>query len=206
MAKRELSNTLKNLKFMQRASQKDEKAKTEEEVVPTGDFPSSSAVKRCVVIVEGDPHPGATRGRMSFLSFNPSIDKLNGEASDHSETGSAATSSGRQNEGTPIRENGSTQYRSDNVELDASSISDFKRKQAEVASEPQYPNKSIKNDRDNQDSTPTSSRTSQKQHKREKLDWSVLRPPKYQSKKNKISAVNVDYVSADRCYVFANLD
>ncbi|KAK6142162.1 hypothetical protein DH2020_005217 [Rehmannia glutinosa] len=186
MAKRELSNTLKNLKFMQRASQKDEKAKTEEEVVPTGDFPSSSAVKRCVVIVEGDPHPGATRGRMSFLSFNPSIDKLNGEASDHSETGSATTSSGRQNEATPIRENGSTQYRSDNVELDASSrdaYGDFKRKQAEVASEPQYPNKSRKNGRDNQDSTPTSSRSSQKQHKREKLDWSVLRPPKYQSKK-----------------------
>lgn len=27
-----------------------------------------------VVMVEGDPHPGATRGRMSFQSFNPSID------------------------------------------------------------------------------------------------------------------------------------
>ncbi|KAL6519063.1 hypothetical protein OROHE_017487 [Orobanche hederae] len=103
MAKRELSSTLKNLKFMQRGAQKDEKTKKEEEVLPAGDFPSSSAVKRCVVVVEGDPYPGATRGRMSFLSFNPSIDKLNGQAADHSETGSADTSSGRQNEVTPIR-------------------------------------------------------------------------------------------------------
>ncbi|KAI3450371.1 hypothetical protein Pfo_007036 [Paulownia fortunei] len=185
MAKRELSSTLKNLKFMQRAAQKDEKAKKEEEVMPAGDFPSSSAVKRCVVIVEGDPHPGATRGRMSFLSFNPSIDKLNEEASDHSETESAATSSGRQNEATPIGENGSSQYRLDNLESNVSSsdaYGDIKRKQAEVASEAHYPNKSRKNDKDNQDSTPTSSHSSQKQHKREKLDWNVLRPPKYQSK------------------------
>lgn len=30
---------------------------------------------RCsVVLVEGDPHPGALKGRMSFQSFNPSID------------------------------------------------------------------------------------------------------------------------------------
>jgi hypothetical protein len=27
-----------------------------------------------VVIMEGDPHPGAINGRMSFQSFNPSID------------------------------------------------------------------------------------------------------------------------------------
>lgn len=27
-----------------------------------------------IVIMEGDPHPGAMRGRMSFLSFNPSLD------------------------------------------------------------------------------------------------------------------------------------
>ena len=27
-----------------------------------------------VVIVEGDPHPGATKGRMSFQNFNPAID------------------------------------------------------------------------------------------------------------------------------------
>lgn len=27
-----------------------------------------------VVIMEGDPHPGAAMGRMSFQSFNPSVD------------------------------------------------------------------------------------------------------------------------------------
>ena len=27
-----------------------------------------------LVIMEGDPHPGAINGRMSFQSFNPSID------------------------------------------------------------------------------------------------------------------------------------
>nr|XP_029150799.1 ABC transporter G family member 39-like [Arachis hypogaea] len=32
-----------------------------------------------VFITEGDPHPGAARGRMSFQSFNPSVDNLNEE-------------------------------------------------------------------------------------------------------------------------------
>ena len=27
-----------------------------------------------VVIMEGDPHPGAAKGRMSFQSFNPLVD------------------------------------------------------------------------------------------------------------------------------------
>ncbi|KAL7153638.1 hypothetical protein ABFS83_04G182500 [Erythranthe nasuta] len=185
MAKRELSSTLKNLKFMQRVTQKDEKAEKaekEEEVMPAGDFPRSAAVKRCVVLVEGDPHPGVTRGRMSFLSFNPSIDKLNEVASDPSETESAATSSGRQNEAIPSRENGgSAQHRLDKLEVDAND--DLKRKQSQVFSEEGYPNKSRKNDQENQDSPQTSSRSPQKRNKREKLDWSVLRPPKYQSKK-----------------------
>ncbi|EYU18992.1 hypothetical protein ABFS82_04G180700 [Erythranthe guttata] len=181
MAKRELSSTLKNLKFMQRVIQKDEKAEKEEEVMPAGDFPRSAAVKRCVVVVEGDPHPGVTRGRMSFLSFNPSIDKLNEVASDSSETESAATSSGRQNEAIPIRENGGSVQKLDKLEVDAND--DLKRKQAQVFSEEGYPNKSRKNDQENQDSPQTSSRSPQKRNKREKLDWSVLRPPKYQSKK-----------------------
>ncbi|CAA0839499.1 scarecrow-like transcription factor 11 (SCL11 [Striga hermonthica] len=84
-----------------------------------------------VVVVEGDPHPGACRGRMSFLSFNPSIDKLNDVASD-----SAATSSDRQNEATSIRENGALKYRSENVELDAligAGNGDYKRKQGAAA-------------------------------------------------------------------------
>jgi hypothetical protein len=85
-AKRELSSTLRNLKFMQRAAvaQKvEEKPKVEaaaaeeEEVVtvPSGGVGSSVKVARkCVVIMEGNPHPGAAKGRMSFLNFNPSID------------------------------------------------------------------------------------------------------------------------------------
>ncbi|CAL5386659.1 unnamed protein product [Camellia sinensis] len=46
MAKRELSNTLKNLKFMQRAVQREEKSKKEEEVIPDGNFPSSGTLNK----------------------------------------------------------------------------------------------------------------------------------------------------------------
>ncbi|XP_021894426.1 uncharacterized protein LOC110812062 isoform X2 [Carica papaya] len=75
MAKREISSTLRNLKFMQRAAKNEEKAKKEEEVKPEGNFfPPGIVNRRCVVIMEGDPHPGAVIGRMSFQSFNPSID------------------------------------------------------------------------------------------------------------------------------------
>ncbi|XP_047938543.1 uncharacterized protein LOC125186233 isoform X2 [Salvia hispanica] len=169
---------------MQRASQKDEKIKKEEEPVPASDFPACTPVKRCVVIVEGDPHPGATRGRMSFLSFNPSIDKLNEEVSPPSETESAATSSGGQNE--LIRENGSPQDRSEDLGLESSSNdwnSNHKRRQHDAGAEAETPNKSRKGDQDSQDPNSARSRGSHKQNKREKLDWSVLRPPKYQSKK-----------------------
>ncbi|KAL8531448.1 hypothetical protein ACS0TY_008157 [Phlomoides rotata] len=178
MAKRELSSTLKNLKFMQRAAQKDEKAKKEEEAIPSGDFPASAPIKKCVVIVEGDPHPSAARGRISFLNFNPSIDKLNQDASGPSETESAATSSGRQSEAMSMR--------LDKLELGASSDdvnSDVKRKRADAATGPEHPNKSRKSDEDNQDSSPARSSGSKKQDKREKLDWSVLRPPKHHSKR-----------------------
>lgn len=183
MAKRELSSTLKNLKFMQRAAQKEGKPKQEEQNTPAGDFPSSSVAKRCLVIMEGDPPPGATSGRMSFLSFNPSVDKLNQEASGLSENKPAATNSGRQNESIPMRENASSQYSSDNLGKDSSSNAtngELKRKQAEVA-EAQFPNKASKNEQGNHSSSPASS--GQKKQKHGKLDWSVLRPPKPQSKK-----------------------
>ncbi|XP_073134040.1 uncharacterized protein [Henckelia pumila] len=181
MAKRELSSTLKNLKFMQRASQKVEKLEKEEQVITAGDFPSSSAPKRCVVVIEGEPHPGARRGRMSFLSFNPSIDKLNEEAYGLGENGSTATSSGRLTETSSTRENTSPQ---DNLESDILiNVGDMKRKHPDLSSDPSYPNKSWKNSLDHQDSSPRSSHSSQKQQKREKLDWNVLRPPKHQNKK-----------------------
>ncbi|KZV28646.1 hypothetical protein F511_13778 [Dorcoceras hygrometricum] len=162
------------------ASQKVEKLEKEEQVVAAGDFPSSSATKRCVVIIEGEPHPGATRGRMSFLSFNPSIDKLNEEACDLSQNGSTATSSGRQTETTSTRENTSLQddSESDNLINDG----ELKRKHPDLSSESSYPNKSRKNSVQHQDSSPSSSRSSQKQQKREKLDWNILQPPKHQCK------------------------
>ncbi|XP_028092732.1 uncharacterized protein LOC114292916 isoform X2 [Camellia sinensis] len=168
MAKRELSNTLKNLKFMQRAVQREEKSKKEEEVIPDGNFPSSGTLNKCKVIVEGDPHPGAIKGRMSFQSFNPSIDKLNEEARNLCQPEASTTCSGNQNGRTSDREDDA------NGEL--------KRKQAEVVSETQYPNKSQKNVQVDQESSPNDSRSSHKQPKREKLDWSVLRPPKGQKK------------------------
>ncbi|XP_073050720.1 uncharacterized protein [Primulina eburnea] len=180
MAKRELSSTLKNLKFMQRGSLKVEKLEKEEHVITAGDFPSSSAPKRCVVVIEGEPHPGATRGRMSFLSFNPSIDKLNEEAYDLSQNGSSATSSGRQTE-TSTRENMVLQ---DNMESDILiNDEDLKRKHRDLSSELSYPNKSWKNSLDLQDLSPSICHSFQKQQKREKLDWNVLRPPKHRNKK-----------------------
>ncbi|XP_028092733.1 uncharacterized protein LOC114292916 isoform X3 [Camellia sinensis] len=103
MAKRELSNTLKNLKFMQRAVQREEKSKKEEEVIPDGNFPSSGTLNKCKVIVEGDPHPGAIKGRMSFQSFNPSIDKLNEEARNLCQPEASTTCSGNQNGRTSDR-------------------------------------------------------------------------------------------------------
>ncbi|KAJ0540398.1 hypothetical protein HanHA300_Chr08g0297811 [Helianthus annuus] len=47
MAKRELSSTLKNLKFMQRGANKEEKTMKEEEVIPDGSFPANLTTKKC---------------------------------------------------------------------------------------------------------------------------------------------------------------
>lgn len=87
MAKREFSNGLQHLKFMQRARQREEAIKlAEEEEVALDDShwvaPTSAAVseRKCVVIMEADPKPGAFLGRMSFQNFNPSVDRLVEEA------------------------------------------------------------------------------------------------------------------------------
>uniref|UniRef100_A0A5B6ZN32 M-phase phosphoprotein 6 n=1 Tax=Davidia involucrata TaxID=16924 RepID=A0A5B6ZN32_DAVIN len=185
MAKRELSSTLRNLKFMQRAVQREEKTKKEEEVTLDGNFPSSSIPKKCVVIMEGDPHPGSVKGRMSFQSFNPSIDKLNEEAANLHQPEASATCSGNQSGRTADRENGSTEDGSESLKLDnfnSDANGDLKRKQPEVVPDILHPNKTQKNVQGNQESSPKNSRGSRKQTKREKLDWSVLRPPKCQDK------------------------
>ncbi|RVW66038.1 hypothetical protein CK203_007430 [Vitis vinifera] len=53
--------------------------------------------KSSVVIMEGDPHPGATKGRMSFQNFNPAIDKLN-DAANPCQPAVSATCSNNQSE------------------------------------------------------------------------------------------------------------
>ncbi|KAF8395137.1 hypothetical protein HHK36_019078 [Tetracentron sinense] len=198
MAKRELSSTLKNLKFMQRAALKEEKPKKEEELKPQESFSSANTHNRkcmgqvslvtckaaftcSIVIMEGNPHPGALKGRMSFQSFNPSIDKLNEEAEDLCEPQASATSSGNQIGRTSDRENGSLQNESERLNIarpDGDSDGDHKRKQPEIVPETEFINKSQKNVEGVQPSTPSSSNGSYKQQRRGKLDWNVLRPPK----------------------------
>ncbi|XP_059429528.1 uncharacterized protein LOC132163305 [Corylus avellana] len=183
MAKRELSSTLKNLKFMQRAAAREENTKKEEEVKPDGNLTSPITVNRkCVVIVEGDPHPGAIKGRMSFQSFNPSIDKLS-EATANPES---ATSSSSQGGGISFREGGSPMDEAGCSNVDKSNREangDLKRKQSEVVSETQYPNKSPKDVQSNEQSAPNNSKGSFRKPKGQKLDWSVLRPSKSQHKR-----------------------
>ncbi|KAH1115195.1 hypothetical protein J1N35_008573 [Gossypium stocksii] len=157
MAKRELSSTLRGLKFMQRAAQREDKVK-KEEVKPEE---SSAITRKCVVIMEGDPCPGAVVGRMSFLSFNPSIDKLNEEASNACRPNA---SGGR----TLSSENGSASEAANcsKVGTESTDSGDLKRKQSEMDSEP---HKSPKRDHGVQ-SSPSTSKASKKQSKREKLD------------------------------------
>ncbi|XP_015077604.1 uncharacterized protein LOC107021450 [Solanum pennellii] len=184
MAKRELSGTLRNLKFMQRASLREEKPKKEEEVIPDGNFSSSSAPKRCVIIMEGDPHPGAIKGRMSFQGFNPSIDKLSEEASKPRSEGSASPAcSSETSEWITKRENGTSQYGLENSDVDDSyddPNEDIKWKQDNTSSEGQYSNKSHKRVLDDPASSPSSSQRSKMP---QRLDWSVLKPPKSQKRR-----------------------
>ncbi|GMI81771.1 hypothetical protein like AT5G59460 [Hibiscus trionum] len=171
MAKRELSSTLRGLKFMQRAAQREEKVIKEEVVKPEG---ISNITRKCVVVMEGDPRPGATVGRMSFRSFNPSIDKLNEAASnvcwpDASGGRNLSSENGSASEATDCSKVGMDEHEGNG---------DLKRKHSNIVSEPAYPNKPPKNG-DASHSAPSSSKaSSKKQSKREKLDWNVLRPPK----------------------------
>ncbi|KAJ6984450.1 hypothetical protein NC653_022655 [Populus alba x Populus x berolinensis] len=184
MAKRELSSTLKNLKFMQRAVQREEKTKKQgEEVKPDGNFFSLVPLRS---VMEGDPHPGAVLGRMSFQSFNPSVDKLNEAAANEASDARASTSS-HQSGRTSFRENESSPdgVECSNTAKPSSEVNgDHKRKQSEVASEIQHQNKSPKMVQDGHQSSPNSSKGSFKQPKRGKLDWNVLRP-KSQHNQNK---------------------
>ncbi|CAL9770397.1 unnamed protein product [Musa acuminata subsp. burmannicoides] len=178
MAKRELSSTLKNLKFMQRAAQKDEKPKEVEKVTPGADFGAPpSPARRCIVIMDGDPHPAALKGRMSFQSFNPSIDKLNEEAANNQQNRSGTSNNGgiskRMDEASAATDSrtGSSKNVSD---------LDLKRKQPESETDKTTPQKLPKSASEvgGQPWISNDRRASHKQQKREKLDWNILRPPK----------------------------
>ncbi|KAL1298476.1 hypothetical protein HN51_042830 [Arachis hypogaea] len=176
MAKRELSSTLRNLKFMQRAALREEKTK-KEELQP--DLAATTTVtRRCVVIMEGDPHPGAARGRMSFQSFNPSVDKLNEEEAKLQQPAAETNISRNQSGNESFRENNSTTEGSERVNGNG------KRKQSEVNCEEQFPNKSPKNDDDvDNQSTPKNSLGSFRKPNVDKLDWNVLRSSKAKQKR-----------------------
>ncbi|KAI3760497.1 hypothetical protein L1987_50892 [Smallanthus sonchifolius] len=170
MAKRELSSTLRNLKFMQRGANKEEQIKKEEEIIPDGNFKSNLTTKKCMVIMEGDPSPGAVRGRMSFQSFNPSIDKHNEEVSNPRQSDGDAPCSGDQGGKPSNREN------EESISLHSNKANgDIKRKQAEVIKEVQFLNNSPNIIEGNQSSSSNNSRKNS--HKREKLDFNVLRSP-----------------------------
>lgn len=57
---------------------------------------------------------------------------------------------------------------------------DLKRKQSEVTEETQYPHESQRNGVNDQGSSASKDRSSKKRRKKEKLDWSILRPSKGQ--------------------------
>ncbi|XP_076899642.1 uncharacterized protein LOC143553544 [Bidens hawaiensis] len=178
MAKREISTTLKNLKFMQRGAKKEETTKKAEEeqviIVPDGIFRSLITTKKCMVIMEGDPSPAAIKGRMSFQSFNPSIDKLNEVATNPRQSDGDATSSGDQ--GKP-----SNRENEEPVSLTKNNVNgDLKRKQVEATAEP---NKSVNVIEGNSGSSSKGSNDSRKKsNKRGKLDFNVLRSPKSQNR------------------------
>ncbi|CAL0329148.1 unnamed protein product [Lupinus luteus] len=188
MARREISSTLKNLKFMQRAALREEKTKKEEDgviVKSDANFPTTSTITRkCVVIVEGDPCPGTVKGRMSFQSFNPSIDKLNEEEAKVGQPAAETTVSKNQSGNGSFRENSTGVEGPESASIGKTSHEvngNLKRKQVEVVGEDQYPNKSSKNDQGNRQSSEKNSLGSFKKPNGDKLDWNILRPSKCQT-------------------------
>ncbi|TVU21957.1 hypothetical protein EJB05_31628 [Eragrostis curvula] len=188
-AKRELSSTLKNLKFMQRATAAQKvQEKTEVEVetaaevvtATSGGFGSSAQVARkCIVIMEGNPHPGAVKGRMSFQNFNPEIDKLNGDARGDNQSESASPSSCHQDGAKSGRGDGVPASRFGDLDTSESiSLNELKRKQPDLEMETPPSHKLPKTTGRNVNggsSLRSNGRGSQKSNKREKYDFNHLR-------------------------------
>ncbi|CAH8296813.1 unnamed protein product [Eruca vesicaria subsp. sativa] len=161
MAKREISSTLRNLKFMQRSALKEEKKKIDEE--PNESFSSlGTAAKKCVVITDWDPQPGAVLGRMSFQSFNPNIEKLNEEAIQTDASPTSSSSNG-----------GRMSFSEPKVETSRETNGDLKRKHPE---EQNHPSKSVRSS-----DKPSPSNRQGDGFKKPK-SWSALKPPKPQTK------------------------
>lgn len=178
MAKRELSSTLRNLKFMQRSRQKEESVKKEQEeqvISPKG------GNLKCVVMMEADPMPGAAIGRMSFQNFNPCIDKLNDEAEGIDDKRNVSTTcTADRNRMNTDRDNEVSPYGKDdfnkNQENDDSEDLQSKKLKGEADAQSSYwsPTNSA---RDNlgQSSSVEGRKTSQQECC--KMDWKQLRPP-----------------------------
>ncbi|KAJ4911046.1 scarecrow-like transcription factor 11 (SCL11) [Raphanus sativus] len=175
MAKREISSTLRNLKFMQRSALKEEEKKKKTDEEPNGSLPSLGTVvakKKCVVITDWDPQPGALLGRMSFQSFNPSIEKLNEEAissggeTDAPPTSSSSSSGGKMSYSEPNKVERSRET--------TNGGGDFKRKQPEE--QQHHPSKSMRSS-----DKPSPSNRQTDGFKKPK-SWSGLKPPKTQTK------------------------
>ncbi|XP_031484825.1 uncharacterized protein LOC116253959 [Nymphaea colorata] len=175
MAKRELSSTLRNLKFMQRATRKEEAAKKDEEKP----IHSTTQNRKCIVIMEGDPHPGALKGRMSFQSFNPFVDKLNEEAegrsqSQHHDASKAELSTDRGN-GAPESESDPNIARTDS-ESDDEHKTKKPKVEMDMVNESQF-TRSAGHSKPSNNKAGTS-----KQQSQGRFDWKVLRPPTGQNK------------------------
>ncbi|KAL6626715.1 hypothetical protein ACP70R_030441 [Stipagrostis hirtigluma subsp. patula] len=187
--KRELSSTLRGLKFMQRAAaaQKVEE-KTEVEAQEAAAPPASGSVgssaqvaRKCIVIMEGNPHPGAVKGRMSFQNFNPSIDKLNEEARGDSQTESASPSNYHQDSANSSRCRGdelpNSRFRDSNIGSSESiSLNELKRKQPELDMETPASHKLPKTDGRNGvgGSSQSNGRGSHKSNKSGKYGFNLL--------------------------------
>uniref|UniRef100_A0ACD5VI07 Uncharacterized protein n=1 Tax=Avena sativa TaxID=4498 RepID=A0ACD5VI07_AVESA len=196
-AKNGLSSTLRNLKFMQRAAvaQKvEEKADAEvvemeaEVAAPVhngaGVASSVQVARKCVVVMEGNPHPGAVKGRMSFQNFNPSIDELNDEASGRPTQSASPSNSHEGNADTSRTDDVSaSRFRGFNIDSSESiSANELKRKEPELAMETPPTRRKLKpvgyRNVDGQSSSQSNGFGSRKSNKRGKLDYNLLRPQK----------------------------
>ncbi|KAG2297321.1 hypothetical protein Bca52824_043990 [Brassica carinata] len=151
MAKSEISSTLRHLKVC--CDVKEEKKKKIDE-------------EPMLLLFYWDPQPGALLGRMSFQSFNPSIEKLNEEALSSRETDASPTSSSGNG--------GRMSFSEPKTEPSRETNGDLKRKQSEEQNHPsKFPRSSDK-------PSPSNKKEGDgfKKPKSLKEVWSVLKPPK----------------------------